>query len=65
VKYGTFAHKDPDVCEFILHIGTEGVNDEHFKDRVAQMQQHGCTGEFINAYRAAAELGAVRVLFYV
>lgn len=64
VKHATFRHKDDDVCEFVLHIGSD-ENGDHYKIVVDQMTEFGCTPGFIEVYKAAAQEGAVRVLFYV
>lgn len=60
-QHATFAHIDPDACEFILQIGIK----EFFMDRVQEMKQYGCTTAFIEAYTQAWRAGATRVLFYV
>ena len=59
-EHATFVHKD--ACEFILHIGT----DEDYSDqKIKQMQEYGCTVEFLRCYEDAVAMGAMRILFYV
>lgn len=55
-----FAHRE--ACEFILHIGAK--NEDFWSNMAADMQSNGCSKKFINAYLAAKDLGAIRVLFY-
>lgn len=66
VNYATFRHQDDDVCEFILHIGTDwevlGSAYEYMHHR---MVQFGCTPEFVELYAQAAQTGAARLLLYV
>lgn len=57
----TFVHEH--ACEFIFHIG-EPDEDRIFKDTIKRMRAYGCTEDFITAYVAAKEAGAVRVCFY-
>jgi len=54
----TFTHAD--ACEFVLHCG----DDEYVDGRILEMKAAGCSAAFIDAYRLAAERGAVRVIFY-
>jgi hypothetical protein len=65
VEHATFAHRDDDACEFILHIGDGPESEDHADTIVAKMKEYGCTPEFIEAYTEARDAGAVRVLFYV
>jgi len=58
---GTFSHKE--ACEFILHIGN-GSEDQHFGHVVHKMKEFGCADDFINAYLAAKNAGAMRVMFW-
>jgi hypothetical protein len=65
VERATFQHKDDDACEFILHIGQDPLfGDSYFNLKVAEMREYGCTDEFVAAYIAACDAGAVRVLFW-
>lgn len=65
VERATFQHKSPDACEFILHIGQDPADDDsYFRAKVEEMREFGCTEEFVAAYTAAKEAGAVRVLFW-
>jgi hypothetical protein len=64
VERATFAHKDDDACEFILHIGGEPGSGNHADDIIAEMKAYGCTPDFIEAYTEARDAGAFRVLFH-
>lgn len=56
--HATFAHKEE--CEFIIHAG-----DEEFVEYIVkEMEDFGCTKDFITAYKKAAAEGAIRVLFW-
>jgi hypothetical protein len=62
-KEATFTHKD--ACEFIVHIGHDiNQEDSHYNRVLASMKTAGCSEAFMDAYREAGELGAVRALFY-
>lgn len=54
----TFSHAQ--ACEFILHCGDR----DYAEGRLTEMKAAGCSNAFIDAYRFAAESGAVRVLFH-
>lgn len=58
MKHAIFSHKYS--CEFILHIGTNDYSERLLK----KMEEYGCTKEFIDAYKAAVDADAMRVLFY-
>ena len=62
VCHSTFNHCE--ACEFIVHVGDLSTDDNSLAATIAEMTEGGCTPDFIDAYRQAAELGAVRVLFY-
>ena len=64
VERATFAHKDDDACEFILHIGGEPGSENYADDTIAEMKAYGCTPAFIDAYTEARDAGALRVLFH-
>ena len=59
VQEANFIHQR--ACEFIIHIG----NPDYWEERVKEMRAFGCTEDFIQAYLAAKNAGAMRVLFYV
>ena len=65
-KHATFAHRD--ACEYVLYIGGqlgETTDDiPYWKLYVEDMRNGGCTEDFIAAYLAAKDAGAVRVIFY-
>lgn len=63
IEEATFFHGE-DACEFIFHIGPDGVDGDTAKDTVIRMQEALCTEDFIQAYQQAAASGAIRVLFY-
>ena len=65
VEHASFAHRDDDACEFILHIGDGAGSENHADTILAQMKEYGCTPDFIEAYIEARDAGASRVLFYV
>jgi hypothetical protein len=65
VEHATFAHKDNDACEFILHIGGGPGSEHHADTIIAEMKEYGCTPAFIDAYTEVRDAGAIRVLFYV
>lgn len=58
MQHATFSHKE--ACEFIIHIG----DDEFIANCIQEMQEFGCTEDFIRAYREAKATGAWRVLFW-
>lgn len=58
MTHATFTHRD--ACEFVLHIGS----DSHWQSQVDEMRVGGCTTDFVDAYLAAKNAGAVRVIFY-
>lgn len=60
VAQATFSHKE--ACEFILHCGAG--NDGHAEFMVKTMITAGCSPAFMEAYLAAKDAGAVRVLFW-
>jgi hypothetical protein len=63
LKNATFTHKQ--ACEFILHIGKdESGSPAYWRSYIEDMRKGGCTEDFIAAYLAAKDAGAVRVLFY-
>src|SRR6476659_1201683 len=64
-EHATFVHKDKDACEFILHIGTNDVSSEAYKDTIAKMHEWPCSREFMDLYKEAALSGAHRLLLYV
>lgn len=58
-----FSHRD--ACEFILHIGAgEAKQDAYWSNMVHRMKEFGCTDDFIDAYIAAKNTGAMRVMFW-
>lgn len=66
MQNATFQHRDDDACEFILHVGSDHDTDgSYYENAIERMEAFGCTKDFVDAYRAAAEEGAIRVLFYV
>ena len=62
----TFSHRE--ACEFIVHVGEDDKDatglTEYARDTAAKMGEAGCSDDFIAEYVKAAQLGAVRVLFY-
>jgi len=58
MAHASFAHRE--ACEFILYIGS----DDHSSLHVEHMRKGGCTDDFVAAYLAAKDAGAVRVIFY-
>lgn len=64
MEQANFVHRD--ACEFILHIGKDPVNreDEYWHHLVKDMKEAECTPAFIEAYLAAKDAGATRVLFW-
>lgn len=64
VEHATFAHRDDDACEFILHIGGEPGSENYADTIIAEMKEYGCTPAFIAAYTEARDAGALRVLFH-
>lgn len=65
LEHATYHHTE--ACEYILHIGVlDSTEDPPYWEGVVQeMVTYGCTQEFIDAYVAAKDARAVRVLFYV
>ncbi len=66
VENATFVHRE--ACEFILHVGPTGDDagdSPYWQYYVGTMRVAGCTDAFIDAYIAAKDLGAERVLFHV
>jgi hypothetical protein len=62
VGHAGFAHRE--ACEFVLYIGSQFADDAFWKLEIDRMRYGGCTEDFIAAYLAAKDAGAVRVLFY-
>lgn len=64
--HAPFVHKE--ACEFILHIGnrdeSESGDQAFYVLELERMREFGCSKAFMKAYKQAALLGAVRVLFY-
>lgn len=61
-EHASFAHRD--ACEYVLYIGAQSSDGGYWKLEVEHMRQGGCTEDFIAAYLAAKNAGAVRVIFY-
>lgn len=62
VERASFQHAE--ACEYTLHIGDPTEDPPHWEGVVQEMVAYGCTQDFIDAYLAAKDAGAVRVLFY-
>jgi hypothetical protein len=57
--HATFEHRNAHVGEYILHIG----DPEYANYKLTEMEEHGCTPEFIELYKQARDQGACRILF--
>lgn len=62
-KNASFTHVE--ACEFVLHIGQDThEEDSHFNVMLRKMKEEKCSEDFIEQYRQAGELGAIRAIFY-
>ena len=62
VAHASFVHRE--ACEYILYIGAQLGDDAYWKLEAEHMRRGGCTEDFIDAYLAAKDAGAVRVIFH-
>lgn len=56
----TFTHTSPDACEYILHVGDE----DYFHEKMAEMEEFGCTDRLKELYREAYRQSVRLILFY-
>jgi hypothetical protein len=62
-EHATFSHRE--ACEFIVHIGSDPEEEDSYaKNKMEHMRAQGCSDLLIEAYREAANHGAMRILFW-
>lgn len=66
MEHATFVHKE--ACEFILNIGdaedSKDGSPAFWRGVVKEMEEAGCTTDFVDTYVRAKDMGAQRVLFW-
>lgn len=61
-SHAAFEHTDPEVTEYILHIGSNSGFDT--EDKIEEMEVFGCTPEFVEVYKEAVKRGAWRLMLH-